>query len=631
MVLLHSIFLLLGSSTCLAASSNGWTRLHRAPSHATITLHIGLKNEAGYANVERVAAAIADPNHALYRKHYSPASLQTLLTPASTTVEQVSQWLFNANISSSHITHHGNLIEVTTRIEQAEALLETTYHTYSNGLSEILRAQAFQIPGTVRQYVDFVSPTSIFPQPRSLSYHESTRHIAPRFEMHSKRQEADCGADDLTTPSCIRHIYNITYTPKPNRTTFAVYATEAASFNASDLQAFLQAYNAPAAYDGAQYQVLGNGDPANGKPGIEGAFETALDTQTVLGLAAPARGLLYNLGGVFGPIHGSMYDTYDPFVQFLKDLVHNQTVPSVVSFSESMAENTIDEGYARSVCTMLAAAGARGVTLIFSSGNNGAQGDQPDKFHAQVFEPKFPASCPFVTSVGGTTDLAAETAATQRTIQGAINKVSFTASGGGFSNYFDRPQYQNIVVEDYIHNHVSASYGNISGFNASGRGIPDVAAFSTSFPAVVNNATIPVGGTSAAAPVWAAIITLLNDYEASKGRPPLGFINPWLYSLPNGSLRDITTGGNNSGTCAPQSNCTLSQTPGYAVTVGWDAVTGLGSPLFNKFIDALDIHARSNNSNSTSSSTASDAPVTRQVFVLVVSALVLMGTIVASM
>lgn len=389
----------------------------------------------------------------------------------------------------------------------------------------------------------------------------------------------DCGANSFATPTCIREAYGIDYQAQPNRTTFAVYATEAASFSPSDLQTYLQRYNPLAAEANPQYEVIDN----SGGSDFAAKFETALDSQTLLGLAWPAKGVLYNNGGVIGPDAGT---TFDPFVQFLQELITNKTVPSVVSFSESVPENQLDPAYARRLCNMMGQVGTRGVSLLFSSGDNGPNGDQPTGTHQQIFEPEFPASCPWVTAVGGTTNLADETAATKETIR-VTGRLGYTASGGGFSNVFSTPDYQKTVVDAYVGNHVPASYTSVSGFNAQGRGIPDVSAFSTNFPTVVDYITLPVGGTSAATPVWAAVVTLLNDYEAGKGRPSLGFLNPWLYSLEAG-LKDITTGGNNAGSCALLAGCTLPETLGYNVTEGWDPATGLGSPLFVELTKALD-------------------------------------------
>lgn len=364
--------------------------------------------------------------------------------------------------------------------------------------------------------------------------------------------------------------------------TYAVYGTEAASFSSEDLQTYLERYNEPAANAKAQYIVSGTGDPAEGSDPLA-KFETALDTQTAMGLAWPAKGILYNNGGVFGPDPGQ---TYDRFVLFLQELITNKTVPSVISFSESMPENMVDPAYARRVCNMMAQVGARGTTLLFSSGDNGPNGDQPTGKHDKVFEPEFPASCPWVTAVGGTTNLEDETAATKSTIK-AISKLGYTASGGGFSNLFSAPNYQAAAVNNYTANHIPESYDSVSGFNAGGRGIPDVSAFSTNFPTVVDFISFPIGGTSASTPLWAAVVTLLNDYEASKGRSSLGFLNPWLYKLTSG-LKDIKTGGNNAGSCSLIGGCTLSKTLGYNVSEGWDPVTGLGSPIFSELTNALD-------------------------------------------
>lgn len=77
-----------------------------------------------------------------------------------------------------------------------------------------------------------------------------------------------------------------------------------------------------------------------------------------------------------------------------------------------------------------------------------------------------------------------------------------------------------------------------------------------------------IGGTSAAAPVFAAILTRINEKRLAAGKPTVGFVNPVLYANP-GVLHDITTGSN------PGCN-----TNGFAVSSGWDPVTGLGTPNY---------------------------------------------------
>nr|POF22388.1 tripeptidyl-peptidase sed3 [Quercus suber] len=582
MALKRWLFVLWASVT-FATANQDWIRQKAAHPEASIRLHIGLKTADHHEVVNGIASDIANPQHTQFRKHLQPHELQAILRSDDDALTRVGQWLANVNISSSDFQLRGNVFQVSTTIGKTEKLLNTSYHEYTNGGRTVIRTESYTIPESLLKTVMFITPTTTFPYVSKRSEAQHDDRIIRRDNISSVPV---CGANDNTTPACIRQVYNITYTAKANRTSFAIYATEAASFSPADLQTFLKANNPPAAAANSGYTVIGSGDSANGSPGVSGAFETALDTQTALGLAWPAQGTLYNLGGVFGP---SVGETYDPFVQFLQDLLHNSSIPSVVSFSESQPENRIDPSYAASLCTMMMHVGLRGVTLLFSSGDNGPNGDTPSGSHKAIFEPEFPATCPWVLSVGGTTNLANETAGTQQTLTSPIDKLSYTASGGGFSNYFPAPTYQSATTGAYIDAHVPASYHSKSGFNASGRGVPDVSAFSTNFPVVWNGLTVPIGGTSASTPLWAAVIALLNDYEAERGRPNLGFVNPWLYGLgPGQGLNDIVTGGNSKGACHLLEGCTLSETDGYDVVEGYDPVTGLGSPVFDALAKSLD-------------------------------------------
>ena len=107
-------------------------------------------------------------------------------------------------------------------------------------------------------------------------------------------------------------------------------------------------------------------------------------------------------------------------------------------------------------------------------------------------------------------------------------------------------------------------------WNASGRAIPDVAALGTNYQVVAGGKgnVDSVSGTSASTPVFAALIALVNEQRQKDGKPSLGFLNPALYQL--GSVGfDVVSGSNKASGCAA----------GFPATVGWDAVTGLGTPL----------------------------------------------------
>lgn len=106
-------------------------------------------------------------------------------------------------------------------------------------------------------------------------------------------------------------------------------------------------------------------------------------------------------------------------------------------------------------------------------------------------------------------------------------------------------------------------------YDAKGRGIPDVSVMGYHYAVVWNGVAHLVDGTSASAPAFAAIVALLNDALLGSGRPPLGFLNPWLYSQAGGAgLRDVKMGSNRG--CG---------TMGFEAVDGWDAATGLGTPV----------------------------------------------------
>jgi tripeptidyl-peptidase-1 len=100
--------------------------------------------------------------------------------------------------------------------------------------------------------------------------------------------------------------------------------------------------------------------------------------------------------------------------------------------------------------------------------------------------------------------------------------------------------------------------------------------FDSNHDAIVWNGTVrTVGGTSASSPTFAAVIALVNDALIAAGRPSLGFLNPWLYGGAYKALTDITSGSS--------IGC---NTTGFPAAVGWDAVTGYGSPRFDKLVEA---------------------------------------------
>lgn len=202
----------------------------------------------------------------------------------------------------------------------------------------------------------------------------------------------------------------------------------------------------------------------------------------------------------------------------------------------------------------------QGMTYFSSSGDNGATDytDLKATKLSTVATTSFPADEPWVTSVGGTTVVR-----NGSTIQESVWNSNGGAGGGGFSNFYPTPSFQQTLpaADQTLLNHR--------------RGVPDVAADadpSTGLAIYLGGQWTLAGGTSAAAPVWAGLMAIADQMAGH----PLGFINSTLYKLAGSSryaqdFHDITSGNNTyigKGV----------DVQGYAATVGWDAASGLGTP-----------------------------------------------------
>ena len=158
-----------------------------------------------------------------------------------------------------------------------------------------------------------------------------------------------------------------------------------------------------------------------------------------------------------------------------------------------------------------------------------------------------------VTSVGATQNVNPETSA--------------PFSSGGFSNYFSTPKYQATAKARYLSKLGKHDTGR---FNTHGRGFPDVAAAGTNLEIVLEGSLFLAEGTSCSTPVFASVISLLNDRLIGAGRPVLGFLNPFLYSHGAKALHDITSGSNPG--CG---------TNGFPAKAGWDPVSSL--PFYGRW------------------------------------------------
>jgi hypothetical protein len=192
-----------------------------------------------------------------------------------------------------------------------------------------------------------------------------------------------------------------------------------------------------------------------------------------------------------------------------------------------------------------------------------------------VLWPSWPASSPWVTSVG----------ATRFVGQKVGNEEMATdqfGSGGGFSNDFAQSphaKWQSAAVAKYLATVDPTTLPPAASFPAMGRATPDVSALGEGYQVFVNGEAKSVGGTSASSPAFASMVSLLNEARLNAGKPAMGFLNPFLYANAN-AFTDVTKGSNKVG----RDGSTLSY--GFNCSVGWDPATGLGTPKFDKLLAA---------------------------------------------
>jgi kumamolisin len=231
--------------------------------------------------------------------------------------------------------------------------------------------------------------------------------------------------------------------------------------------------------------------------------------------------------------------------------------PSVISISWGGAEDSWTEQSRNVLDDLLVDAAALGVTMLAASGDHGA-GDGVSDGEVHV---DFPASSPHVVACGGTKLVAVD----GKTVSEVVwNDADGCATGGGISDVFAVPPWQTVAMPR-----------NLSAQGAPGRGVPDIAAHAqhdSGYIVLVNGNYTPTGGTSAVAPLYAALVARLNQALGSR----LGALLPELYGIPKDAAREVfrdITDGDNS---VPDSQYGP-QTAGYSAGPGWDACTGLGS------------------------------------------------------
>jgi kumamolisin len=316
-------------------------------------------------------------------------------------------------------------------------------------------------------------------------------------------------------------------------------------FTTTDLQTYFQGLGVPLPDVQAVGVDGGTNAPGGGPNGADG--EVMLDIEVAGAIAPGATIKVY-----FAP------NTDAGFLDAVAAAARATPTPAAMSISWGAAEDEWTQQARQAMDSAFADAAALGVTVTAAAGDDGSNDRVGDgKPHAD-----FPASSPHVLGCGGTSLRANPQTGVVDSETVWNDGSSGGATGGGVSADFALPSWQASVG-------VPARPGG----GGTGRGVPDVAANAdpqTGYQVRVDGQDLVFGGTSAVAPLWAALVARLTQ---SLGRP-LGLVQPSIYSgsgAPPPGFRDVTSGNNGAFSAGP----------------GWDACTGLGVPVGTDLLTAL--------------------------------------------
>jgi kumamolisin len=393
-----------------------------------------------------------------------------------------------------------------------------------NNVEYRVREGGIQLPESLTGVVEAVLGLDNRPQAR------------PHFRVRKPR--AGAAAPSSYTPPQVAEAYKFPSSASGAGQTIGIIEL-GGGYRQADLTAYFKTLNLAAPAITAVSVDAGKNKPSNANS-ADG--EVMLDIEVAGSVAAGAKIAVY-----FTP------NTDQGFIDAITTAVHDAAnKPSVISISWGGPESSWTQQSMTALDAACQSAAALGVTITVAAGDDGSTdggtGNNVD----------FPASSPHVLACGGTKlDANGATIVSEVVWNELANKEG--ATGGGVSNVFALPTWQ-----------ANANVPKPS-TSAGGRGVPDVAGDAdptTGYTIRVDGETTVIGGTSAVAPLWAGLVAVANQQLGTH----VGFIQPAIYAAKAASaFNDITVGNNGAFSAGP----------------GWDACTGLGSPIANKLIPLL--------------------------------------------
>lgn len=471
------------------------------------------------------------------RRTLTSAELAGRHLPTAGAYKAVRDWLTSQGLSVDRDTDDRLMIGVQGPVLQVSRALNVTFTRVAVGGQTFVAAQqAPTVPAALAPYIESINGLQPYQDMERLGYASRAPSAA-----YSGSVSAISPAITITGnyyPAGILRAYKaLPYLTQSGHGTRTAILTDTFP-NKTDLTSFYRLIGSSQTLANIEFVKVASG----ALPAPSG--EETLDTEWTSGIGFHSKVRVYASGSL-------AFTALDAgFHAILSDLSKGIAI-NQLSISLGACEPGIAQGQINTDNSLLKSITAQGVSIFVSSGDSGAQEcGAGDGLH-----PAFYSTSPYVTAVGGTHLIVTATSSTSTTVT-IKSESGWSGSGGGISGVFAKPSYQ-------------------SALSVGKRAVPDVAAVAdpaTGVDIVLNGFVEEIGGTSASAPIWAGLISLVNQARFAAGLKAVGQLNPRIYPLlGTTSFRDVTAGKNG----------------GYSAAAGYDLVTGMGSPIMKDLLPTL--------------------------------------------
>jgi subtilase family serine protease len=527
--------------------------LGREASSEPVQMSVGLtlRNQG---QLNDLIKKLYDPNDPLFHQFLSVEAFKSQFAPTDDDVNQVTAYLISKGLRIKKVHANHLLIEVEGASGVVESAFQIELHEYITDKGRIAYAPTSNplIADEMASKMNTIVGLSTFAH-----WNSHARKNPNQISMASENPQTSVGS--YMTPAKIKSAYNLaSLTQTGAGESIALFELD--GYTPSDITTYANYFSLTAP---TLQNILVSG--ATGTPG-SGAEEVTLDIELAAAIAPGATKILVYEGPNTA---AGVIATYSQ--------IHSDGLAFEVSTSWGESENEMTGGEVSQENTIFSAMATSGQSIFAAAGDSGAYDDSVDNKNGTL-EVDDPGSQPYVTSVGGThitlngsNGWASETSWVASAASGTYGQTSgqnaYTAAeggGGGISLNWTTTSYQPSNL---------ATAGNKG--STTHRMVPDVslnADPSFGYPIYEGGSWGVYGGTSCAAPLWAAFTALVNQSRVAHSLPRIGFVNPAVYAIGTSSnystaFHDIADGS---------TNLYYPATTGYDLTTGWGSFNGGG-------------------------------------------------------